>query len=103
VAAGSWQVPKKELVSTLQVLLQTRRLQVAQRLPQAAALERELHAFRVRITESAHEMFGAERERDHDDLVMALALAAWVAERVGLPRLPAAGTERPTVYSYQPR
>lgn len=80
-ADGGWHVPKKELVTCLQLLLQNRRLQVAQALPDAAVLVRELQNFRVRITVHAHETFGAWREGEHDDLVLAVALACWWAER----------------------
>src|SRR5262245_45970269 len=38
---GSWHVAKKELVSVLQVLLQSRRLKVARDLPDAAMLVKE--------------------------------------------------------------
>jgi hypothetical protein len=93
-ANGSMRVPKKELVGCLQVLLQTRRLHIAQSLPEAAILVRELETFRVKITEAANETFGAWREGQHDDLVLAVALAAWMGERclpyegpVGRPRV----------------
>src|SRR5262249_13816681 len=80
--SGAWHVPKKELVSCLQVLLQSRRLQVAA-LPERRLLIQEMRAFRVRITAAAKETFGAWRQRDHDDLVLAVALAAWWGERNG--------------------
>jgi hypothetical protein len=87
-------VPKKELVASLQVLLQTRRLKVAKTLPEAATLVRELETFRVKVTEAANETFGAWREGQHDDLVLAVALAAWVGEQclacegpVGVPHV----------------
>lgn len=74
-------VPKLELVGTMQVLLQTRRLKVADSLPEAPVLVRELQSFRaappVLRGDSAEEW----RERDHDDLVLAVAVAAWVGER----------------------
>jgi hypothetical protein len=76
-AADGWHVPKKELVSTLQVLLQTRRLQVAPSLPEAKTLVKELLDFKVKITAAAHETFGNFREGTHDDLVLAIMLAAW--------------------------
>src|SRR5262249_44300270 len=42
---------------------------------------RELQNFTVKIKLSTtNETFEAWRERDHDDLVLAVALAAWVAE-----------------------
>jgi hypothetical protein len=78
---GVYHVAKKELVSTLQVLLQDHRLQIAPALAHAETLEMELQNFRVKITAAANETFEAWRERDHDDLVLALALAVWHAER----------------------
>jgi len=90
---GSLHVPKKELVGTLQVLLQARRLKVAQALPEARTLEQEFLTFQVKITAAAHETFGAWREGQHDDLVLAVALAAWYGERA-----PVAGV--PSVLSY---
>jgi hypothetical protein len=78
---AGWHVAKKELVSALQVLLQSRRLRIASVMPMAAVLTKELETFRVKITASAHETFESWRERDHDDLVLAVALAAWVGER----------------------
>ena len=78
---GSWHVSKKELVSVLQVLLQSRQLQISGQLELAATLEEELRTFRVKITAAANETFEAWRERDHDDVLMALAVAVWYAER----------------------
>jgi hypothetical protein len=78
---GSFHVPKKELVTSLQVLLQGRRLQIARSLPQARTLTRELQNFQVRITAAANETFGVWREGQHDDLVLAVALACWWAQR----------------------
>jgi hypothetical protein len=82
---AGWHVPKKDLVGVLQVLLQSRRLQVARSLPSADALVKELETFRVKVTAAANETFEAWRERDKDDLVLAVAMAAWVGER-GLQR-----------------
>jgi hypothetical protein len=78
---GGSNVPKRELISTLQVLIQSRRLKIAGALPEAPRLVRELERFRVKVTASANETFEAEREGDHDDLVMAIALAAWAGQR----------------------
>ena len=77
---AGWHVPKKELVGVLQVLLQSHRLHVARALPMAAVLVKELESFRVKITAAANETFEGWRERDHDDMVLAVALAAWVGE-----------------------
>jgi hypothetical protein len=77
---GCWHVPKKELVSTLQSLFQSGRLKIAN-LPDRETLVKELLAFKVKITAAAHETFESWRKRDHDDLVLATALACWWAER----------------------
>jgi hypothetical protein len=78
---GSWHVPKKELVSVLQVLLQGGRLKVANSLPEAGTLVEELNRFSVKITAAGNETFESWRERDHDDLVLAVAMAAWIGEQ----------------------
>jgi hypothetical protein len=75
-----WHVPKKELVGTLQVLFQSRRLQVAPTLPAAQTLVQELTTFQVKITRAANETFGARREGAHHDFVLAVAIAAWEGE-----------------------
>lgn len=82
-----WHVPKKELVNTLQVLLQARRLRVAARLADAQTLKDELVAFQMKVTAAANETFGTWGEGRHDDLVLAVAIAAWAGERLGRGRL----------------
>lgn len=46
---GGFRVPKRDLVGTLSVLLQTQRLKLATALPHARTLVDELLRFRVRI------------------------------------------------------
>jgi hypothetical protein len=80
---GGYRVPKRTLVSVVQVLLQSRRLRVAAGLPAAATLEQELRTFRAKISLSGHDQYGAGedwRSAPHDDLVLALAVASWFAE-----------------------
>jgi hypothetical protein len=43
----------------------------------APVLAEELGLFRVKVTAAANETFEAWWERDHDDLVLALALALY--------------------------
>ncbi|MFL5330038.1 MAG: hypothetical protein ACJ8C4_14125 [Gemmataceae bacterium] len=78
---GSYGVPKKELVTRMQLLLQARRLKVAATLPEADTLIEEMQNFRVKITMAANETFGAWREGQHDDLVLAVAVAGWWSEK----------------------
>jgi hypothetical protein len=81
VAPGAFHMAKKQLVSVLQVLLGERRLHVAPALEEAATLVKELGTFPVKITSAANEQFESGREKDHDDMVLAVALAAWWAVR----------------------
>jgi hypothetical protein len=78
---GFRRVPKRELVSTAQVLLQSGRLKFAASMPLVKTLVDELLKFEVKITETGHDTYGAWREGAHDDLVFALALATWWGER----------------------
>jgi hypothetical protein len=74
-------VPKRDLVSVVQVALQTDKLKIAPALPEAQTLVRELQNFQVKITEAANDTYGAWREGTHDDLVLAVALALWCGMR----------------------
>ena len=89
-------VPKIELVSTVQSLLQTRRLRVVPRLALADVLKRELLDFKIKVTASANETFGCWREGAHDDLVLAVAMAAWLAEHQVCQPMIAASRRFPT-------
>ena len=78
---GGWNVAKRHLASTLLAVTGTRRLRVAAGLPLAGTLTRELETFTVKVSpDTGNETFEAWRERDHDDLVLALALACWWGE-----------------------
>jgi hypothetical protein len=76
---GAWHVPKVELVAAVQVLLQSHRMKFA-RLPERDVLVEELQTFKVKPTLAGNDSLEAWRERDHDDLVFAVALAAWLGE-----------------------
>src|SRR5215210_417342 len=88
VKTTSFHVPKRDLVSVFAVLLQSGRIRVAQDLPAAQLLVQELLNFRVKISLSGRDSYGAGEEwRDgaHDDLVLAVALAAWYGENAPTP------------------
>ena len=78
---GGYHVPKRDLVSKLAVLFQNGRLRVARGIGHGQLFIKELQAFRVKISLSGHDSYEAHREGDHDDLVLAVAIGAWVAER----------------------
>jgi hypothetical protein len=78
---GDGTVPKVDLVGAVVAALQTGRLRFAESLELTPVLQRELETFRVKVTPDRNETYSAWRERDHDDLVLALALAVWFGER----------------------
>lgn len=78
---STWRLPKTELVGTLQLLLQTRRLKVASDLPDAATLVKELADFRAKPPTKTGDDLADWRDRPHDDLVLAVAIATWFGER----------------------
>jgi hypothetical protein len=75
---AGFRVPKRDLVTVTQVLLQNGRLRVASGLPEAETLKKELLNFRVKIDpKTAHDSYEHWRDSDHDDLVLAVSMAAW--------------------------
>ena len=86
---ANYRVPKRDLVGVVQVLLQQRRVRFAAGLPLVGVLTQELLNFKVTIDpRTAHDSYASWREKDHDDLVLALALACWWAEREAGSRVP---------------
>lgn len=81
---GCTSIPKRELASVLQLVLQDRRLQIATQLEHAQTLAGEFRNFRMKSTALMDEA-NAWREREHDDLVFAVGVAIWMAERHGAP------------------
>ncbi len=89
---GYWHVSKKDLVAHLQLLLQRSRLRILEKLPEYPVLIRELLNFKLKISQAGNASYSAWREHEHDDLVLAVALAAWRAAPKKLP--PVEGTRR---------
>jgi hypothetical protein len=79
----AYRVPKRDLISVAQVLLQTNRLRIAKGIPLADTMLRELLNFRMKVALNAATV-EAWREGPHDDLVLALAIALWLGERTTL-------------------
>jgi hypothetical protein len=76
-----WLVPKLDLVGLLQLLLQEKRLKVAEALEEAETLMDELTNFQVHPVRSVLDPLTAWREGQHDDMVFAVGIAVWLAER----------------------
>ena len=72
-AACAWHVPKEELTSILQVLLQARRLQISKGLEHAQTLKKELQNYRAKKSPASEAADVSWRDHEHEDLVLATA------------------------------
>jgi hypothetical protein len=79
---GYYGLPKADLITGLQVLLQRGALQIAAGMKHGPDLVAEMRAMRVRVGGGGREKYGAWREGTHDDLVLAVALGCWAARKV---------------------
>jgi hypothetical protein len=82
---GSWSrptVPKRTLVSALQVVVEHGRLKVAPS-PTADAALTEFAGFKYKYTSNGNEISGNGRESQHDDIVLSLAMGVWYIEARG--------------------
>lgn len=82
-AENGYNVPKRDLITNIQVLQQQRRLQLVPGLPDGEILAKEMANFKYKINLNGHDTYDAWREKDHDDLVLSVACAAWLAQEQG--------------------
>ncbi|CAN5281061.1 hypothetical protein BH10PLA2_BH10PLA2_38490 [soil metagenome] len=75
--SGCWQIPKKDLVGALQVLLQEQRLKIAATLPEVSPLIDELLNFQLKPAPVSTDSLAAWREGPQDDLLFAIAVC-WI-------------------------
>ena len=73
---GVQQLPRRDMIGAAQVALQSDKLKVSDKLELAAALLTDLQAFDPTLTGSA------ARNGQNDDLVNAVAIAVWWADRL---------------------
>ncbi len=73
-------VPKRDLITNLQILFQNGTLQIAKGLKEADALVEELTNFQTKISDTGMDTYGA-RSGAHDDIVLSVAMDAWLANR----------------------
>jgi hypothetical protein len=69
------------LLTNLLVLLEAGELRIPRKLAEAGALVRALSAVEMRDRPGGAVRMGADGAGEHDDLVMAVALACWKAKR----------------------
>lgn len=94
---NGWNIPKADLFSALQVALQQGRLRIAEGLLLADVLERELLAFRLKITPGGRATFDVQRREGegHGDLVLALCLALVAPNTLRRPEIVEASAVSP--------
>ena len=73
----TWRVPKRDLITGLLVLLQREEIDICGHLPASETLVKELSNIRIKVSLAGHDTYGAWREGEHDDPVLAAALACW--------------------------
>lgn len=79
-----FRVPKRDLVAAVSATLQSGRLKIEEAVPEATLLTNELVGFRANINARGHDTYGNAtdwRTEDHDDLVLAVAMAVWLGMR----------------------
>jgi hypothetical protein len=74
-----WSVPKRDLISRVQVLLEAGDLRIARGMEMSGALVKELMNVRMSAKGLGRVRVGADGCGEHDDLVVAVALAVWRA------------------------
>lgn len=79
---AGYNVPKRDLISRLLIMFQSGRLLISDQLPYAQVLRDELINFHP-TTKAGKTTYEIWREREHDDLVLALAIACWYADKTG--------------------
>ena len=88
-----YNVGKESLKACLEVLMENRRIMFAEDLPFRTQLIKELMTFSWKQTDTGHFKFEHLKSGDKDDVVMALMVAAWFAEK-GLREVKASNLKR---------
>ena len=88
VAPRDWHISRNDLVGRLRVLFQDKRFRVSKKMPLVEKFVEELQSFSMKKKLLNTNDPESWRERPDDDLVLAVAIAAWRAKR-HLPKPPA--------------
>lgn len=75
-------VPKRDLIGAVQVAIQTRRLEPSQHTKEIETFLGEMQTYAIKLTDKGHDTYNARGDSQHDDLVLAVALAVWRRSRV---------------------
>jgi hypothetical protein len=75
-----WLVPRRDLISTAQILLDEGQLKIAEGLELAQTLKTEMIEFKPKPNQKPDDLEGWREGKD-DDLVLAVAVSLWAVER----------------------
>ncbi len=78
---GGYNVPKRDLVTALDVIFQTERIKIAD-LPLSAKFREQLKWFTAKTNSKGNQSYEAVTESVHDDIVTAVSLSVWYAEKI---------------------
>ena len=78
---SGWNVPKRDLIGGVQVLLERGELKISRKLQDSWTLVKELLDVRMTLSGAGKVRLGADGSGEHDDLAIALAVACRRAQR----------------------
>jgi len=87
-------VPKRDLVAAVSVVLETERIKIPRMLARSSDLEKQLRRFTMTKEAGGRTKFGADLSSVHDDLVMAAGWALWWGENNKKPYVPVLTAEQ---------
>jgi len=87
-------VPKRDLVAAVSVVLETERIKIPRMLARSNDLEKQLRRFTMTKEAGGRTKFGADLSSVHDDLVMAAGWALWWGENNKKPYVPVLTAEQ---------
>jgi len=76
-----YRVPKRDIVTVMHMLLASGRLRIAEGMKLSETLRKEMQTYKLKFSKSGKDTYEAHKDSDHDDLVVAVAMACWYAER----------------------
>jgi hypothetical protein len=77
----AWNVPKRDIAHAAKLFLEYGKLTFSAAIPEKEVFKTELKNFKVKISASGHDSYEAEKSGQHDDLVLAVAMACWRAAK----------------------
>lgn len=72
-----WKVPKNELVDTLALLFQQRRIRIADGIPFEADIRKQLAHFTGVMSKNKNIIYNNDKDSTHDDIISMLAMMGW--------------------------